>query len=277
MGNRLKRNIGKFHKGGVIVEVKSLEEAKIAEEGGAVAVRIKELQDGTFEKGHIPFDIVEKIVGNCSISVITKMRTGHYVEGKILERLGVHFIEESECLEVIDVNSPFQKRSFSLPVISSFSHFQEAVRKLEEGSAILRTVEKNLKETVHSLKDLQRKVRQLSYMTEEDLYIESIKLGVSINILKEIKAYGRLPVAQFASGGIKTLADAALMMELGADGIIINHDIFSLPNPKEKVQMFVQVTAHFQDYQFITELSKEFQRKENIVEFTENWSEAEIT
>ncbi|MCE4957922.1 pyridoxal 5'-phosphate synthase lyase subunit PdxS [Macrococcoides caseolyticum] len=264
--DKVKRGMAEMQKGGVIMDVVNAEQAKIAEAAGAVAVMALE---------RVPSDIraaggvarmadpriVEEVMNAVSIPVMAKGRIGHITEARVLEAMGVDYIDESEVLTPADEEFHLKKDEFTVPFVCGCRDLGEAARRIGEGAAMLRTKGEpgtgNIVEAVRHLRKVNAQVRKLSVMNDDEIMTEAKILGAPYEVLKEIKALGKLPVVNFAAGGVATPADAALMMELGADGVFVGSGIFKSDNPEKFAKAIVQATTHYQDYKLIGELSKE--------------------
>ncbi|MGK9044069.1 pyridoxal 5'-phosphate synthase lyase subunit PdxS [Mammaliicoccus vitulinus] len=264
--DKVKRGMAEMQKGGVIMDVVNAEQAKLAEEAGAVAVMALE---------RVPSDIraaggvarmadpriVEEVMNAVSIPVMAKGRIGHITEARILESMGVDYIDESEVLTPADEEYHLKKDDFTVPFVCGCRNLGEAARRIGEGAAMLRTKGEpgtgNIVEAVRHMRQVNSEVRKLVVMSDDEIMTEAKNIGAPYEILKEIKNLGRLPVVNFAAGGVATPADAALMMELGADGVFVGSGIFKSEAPEKFAKAIVQATTHYQDYKLITELSKE--------------------
>ncbi|WML50360.1 pyridoxal 5'-phosphate synthase lyase subunit PdxS [Neobacillus sp. PS3-34] len=264
--DRVKRGMAEMQKGGVIMDVINAEQAKIAEEAGAVAVMALE---------RVPSDIraaggvarmadpriVEEVMNAVTIPVMAKARIGHIVEARILEALGADYIDESEVLTPADEEYHLNKRDFTVPFVCGCRDLGEAARRIGEGASMLRTKGEpgtgNIVEAVRHMRKVNAQVRKVSVMNEDELMTEAKLLGAPYEILLEIKRLRRLPVVNFAAGGVATPADAALMMELGADGVFVGSGIFKSDNPAKFARAIVEATTHYQDYKLIAEISKD--------------------
>ncbi|GGE48085.1 pyridoxal 5'-phosphate synthase subunit PdxS [Pullulanibacillus camelliae] len=263
---RVKRGMAEMQKGGVIMDVVNAEQAKIAEDAGAVAVMALE---------RVPSDIraaggvarmadpriVEEVMNAVSIPVMAKARIGHIVEARVLEAMGVDYIDESEVLTPADERFHLDKKSFTVPFVCGCRNIGEAARRIGEGASMLRTKGEpgtgNIVEAVSHLRLVQSQIRKITSMSEDELMTEAKEHGAPYEILLQIKKEGRLPVVNFAAGGVATPADAALMMELGADGVFVGSGIFKSDNPSKFAKAIVEATTHYQDYALIAELSKD--------------------
>lgn len=262
----VKRGMAQMQKGGVIMDVINAEQAKIAEAAGAVAVMALE---------RVPSDIraaggvarmadpriVDEVLNAVSIPVMAKARIGHIVEARILEAMGVDYIDESEVLTPADEEYHILKSDYTVPFVCGCRDLGEAARRIGEGASMLRTKGEpgtgNIVEAVRHMRKVQSQLRKVSIMSEDELMTEAKNLGAPYEILREIKRTGKLPVVNFAAGGIATPADAALMMELGADGVFVGSGIFKSENPERFATAIVQATTYFTDYELIGKLSKE--------------------
>jgi pyridoxal 5'-phosphate synthase pdxS subunit len=263
--DRVKRGMAEMQKGGVIMDVVNAEQAKIAEEAGAVAVMALE---------RVPSDIraaggvarmadpriVEEVLKAVSIPVMAKARIGHIVEARILEAMGVDYIDESEVLTPADEEFHLNKKDYTVPFVCGCRDLGEASRRIGEGASMLRTKGEpgtgNIVEAVRHIRKVNAQVRKVVAMNEDELMTEAKLLGAPYEILLEIKRLGRLPVVNFAAGGVATPADAALMMQLGSDGVFVGSGVFKSENPAKFARAIVEATTHYQDYQLIAELSK---------------------
>lgn len=262
----VKRGMALMQKGGVIMDVVNAEQAKIAEAAGAVAVMALE---------RVPSDIraaggvarmadpriVEEVMNAVSIPVMAKARIGHIVEARVLESLGVDYIDESEVLTPADEEYHLLKNTYTVPFVCGCRNLGEAARRIGEGAAMLRTKGEpgtgNIVEAVRHLRQVNAEVRAIVAMNEDEIMTAAKNFGAPYEVLLEMKRLGRLPVVNFAAGGVATPADAALMMELGADGVFVGSGIFKAENPEKFARAIVQATTHYKDYALIAEVSKE--------------------
>ncbi|QSO47739.1 pyridoxal 5'-phosphate synthase lyase subunit PdxS [Alicyclobacillus mengziensis] len=261
----VKRGMAEMQKGGVIMDVVTPEQAKIAEAAGAVAVMALE---------RVPSDIraaggvarmadptiVEQVMKAVSIPVMAKCRIGHIVEARVLESLGVDYIDESEVLTPADDKYHINKKAFTVPFVCGCRDLGEALRRIAEGASMIRTKGEpgtgNIIEAVKHQRMVAGQIRRVVGMSEDELIAESKAIGAPYELLLEVHNNGKLPVVNFAAGGIATPADAALMMELGSDGVFVGSGIFKSENPEKFGRAIVQATTHYQDYGLIAELSK---------------------
>ncbi|MBP8707146.1 MAG: pyridoxal 5'-phosphate synthase lyase subunit PdxS [Caldisericia bacterium] len=259
------RGLAQMLKGGVIMDVTSPEQAKIAEEAGAVAVMALE---------RVPADIriaggvarmadpliVKAIKKAVSIPVMAKCRIGHFVEAQVLEALGIDYIDESEVLTPADEEHHIDKTKFKIPFVCGCRDLGEALRRISEGASMIRTKGEagtgNVVSAVTHMRKVQDEIRKVSSMSEEELYTEAKNLSVSIELLFEVRKLGRLPVINFAAGGVATPADAALMMQLGADGVFVGSGIFKSSNPPKMAKAIVDATAHYTEPDIIASVSE---------------------
>ncbi|MBF6632540.1 pyridoxal 5'-phosphate synthase lyase subunit PdxS [Planococcus sp. APC 3900] len=264
--DRVKRGMAEMQKGGVIMDVVNAEQARIAEAAGATAVMALERvpsdirRDGGVARMADP-RITEEVMKAVSIPVMAKARIGHIVEARILEAMGVDYIDESEVLTPADEEFHLLKNQYTVPFVCGCRNLGEAARRIGEGASMLRTKGEpgtgNIVEAVRHLRQVNAEVRKVITMSEDELMTEARNLGASYEFLKEVKRLGRLPVVNFAAGGVATPADAALMMELGADGVFVGSGIFKSDNPERFARAIVEATTHYQDYKLIAELSKD--------------------
>ncbi|UTH13717.1 pyridoxal 5'-phosphate synthase lyase subunit PdxS [Macrococcus equipercicus] len=264
--DKVKRGMAEMQKGGVIMDVVNAEQAKIAEAAGAVAVMALERVPSDIRKaGGVARmadpRIVEEVMNAVSIPVMAKGRIGHITEARVLEAMSVDYIDESEVLTPADEEFHLKKDEFTVPFVCGCRDLGEAARRIGEGAAMLRTKGEpgtgNIVEAVRHLRKVNAQVRKLSVMNDDEIMTEAKLLGAPYEVLKEIKALGKLPVVNFAAGGVATPADAALMMELGADGVFVGSGIFKSESPEKFARAIVQATTHYQDYKLIGDLSKE--------------------
>ncbi|SFD71681.1 pyridoxal phosphate synthase yaaD subunit [Lentibacillus persicus] len=270
MGNtgteRVKRGMAEMQKGGVIMDVVNAEQAKIAEEAGAVAVMALERVPsdiraaGGVARMASP-EITEEVMNAVSIPVMAKGRIGHIVEARVLESMGVDYIDESEVLTPADEEYHLKKSDYTVPFVCGCRNLGEAARRIGEGASMLRTKGEpgtgNIVEAVRHMRQVQSEIRKLTSMSDDEVMTFAKEIGAPYELLLEIKEEGRLPVVNFAAGGVATPADAALMMELGADGVFVGSGIFKSNNPAKYAKAIVEATTHYTDYKLIGELSKD--------------------
>ncbi len=263
---RVKKGLAEMLKGGVIMDVTTPEQAKIAEEAGAVAVMALE---------RVPADIraaggvarmadpsvITRIMESVTIPVMAKARIGHFVEAQILEALGVDYIDESEVLTPADEEHHINKNKFTVPFVCGARNLGEALRRIGEGAAMVRTKGEpgtgNVVEAVRHMRTVMDEIRKLQTMDDDELMAEAKNLAAPYELLLEVKKLGRLPVVNFSAGGIATPADASLMMQLGADGIFVGSGIFKSKNPAARAKAIVLATTHYNDPKILAEVSKD--------------------
>jgi pyridoxal 5'-phosphate synthase pdxS subunit len=262
---KVKTGLAQMLKGGVIMDVVTPEHARIAEDAGACAVMALE---------RVPADIraaggvarmsdptvIEAIMKAVSIPVMAKCRIGHFVEAQVLEALGVDYIDESEVLTPADESHHVWKHDFKVPFVCGCRNLGEALRRIGEGAAMIRTKGEagtgDIVEAVRHMRTVMDEIRKLVNMPQEELMTEAKELGAPFALVEEIHKTGKLPVVNFAAGGVATPADAALMMQLGADGIFVGSGIFKSNNPEMRAKAIVKATTHYQDAAIIAEVSK---------------------
>ena len=262
---KVKTGLAQMLKGGVIMDVVTPEHAKIAQEAGACAVMALE---------RVPADIraaggvarmsdptvIEAIMKVVSIPVMAKCRIGHFVEAQVLESLGVDYIDESEVLTPADEAHHVWKHDFKVPFVCGCRNLGEALRRLGEGAAMIRTKGEagtgNVVEAVRHMRTVMDSIRKLANMPEEELMAQAKEMGAPFELVEEIHRTGKLPVVNFAAGGIATPADAALMMQLGVDGVFVGSGIFKASKPEVIAKAIVKATTHYKDPQIIADVSK---------------------
>lgn len=262
---RVKRGMAEMQKGGVIMDVVNAEQARIAEEAGAVAVMaLERVPSDIRAAGGVARmagpEITEAVMNAVSIPVMAKGRIGHIVEARILEAMGVDYIDESEVLTPADDVYHLNKSEYTVPFVCGCRNLGEAARRIGEGASMLRTKGEpgtgNIVEAVRHMRQIQSEIRQLSAMSKDEVMTFAKNIGAPYELLLQIREEGRLPVVNFAAGGIATPADAALMMQLGADGVFVGSGIFKSDNPAKFAKAIVEATTHYTDYKLIAELSK---------------------
>lgn len=251
---------------GVIMDVVNAEQAKIAEAAGAVAVMaLERVPSDIRAAGGVARSadprIIEEVVDAVSIPVMAKCRIGHISEARVLEAMGVDFIDESEVLTPADEEYHLLKSDYSVPFVCGCRDLGEAARRIGEGSRMLRTKGEpgtgNIVEAVRHIRKVNQQVKQISVLSDDELMTFAKDLGAPYDVLKEIKELGELPVVNYAAGGVATPQDAALMMELGADGVFVGSGVFKSEQPEKFARAIVQATENYQDYKLIGELAKE--------------------
>jgi pyridoxal 5'-phosphate synthase pdxS subunit len=262
---KVKTGLAQMLKGGVIMDVVTAEHARIAEDAGACAVMALE---------RVPADIraaggvarmadpviIEAIMKSVTIPVMAKCRIGHFVEAQALQALGIDYIDESEVLTPADESHHIWKHDFKVPFVCGCRDLGEALRRLGEGAAMIRTKGEagtgNIVEAVRHMRAVMDGIRQLVAMPQEELMARAKELSGPFELVEEIHRTGKLPVVNFAAGGVATPADAALMMQLGADGVFVGSGVFKSSNPSARAKAIVKATTHYQDPAIIAEVSK---------------------
>jgi pyridoxal 5'-phosphate synthase pdxS subunit len=260
-----KKGLAQMLKGGVIMDVVTPEHARIAEDAGACAVMALE---------RVPSDIraaggvarmsdpvmIEGIMAAVSIPVMAKARIGHFVEAQVLEALGVDYIDESEVLTPADEINHIDKHAFKVPFVCGCRNLGEALRRINEGAAMIRTKGEagtgDIVEAVRHIRTLMSEIRRLQSMREDELFVAAKEMDAPYDLVKQVAAEGRLPVVNFVAGGIAIPADAALAMQLGAEGVFVGSGIFKSENPRKTAEAIVQATLHFDNPKIIAEVSK---------------------
>jgi len=262
---KLKTGLAEMLKGGVIMDVVNAEQAKIAEKAGAVAVMALERIPADIRKeGGVarmsPPDKVMEIMEVVSIPVMAKVRIGHFVEAMILESLGVDYIDESEVLTPADEKYHIDKFQFKVPFVCGAKDLGEALRRIGEGAAMIRTKGEagsgNIVEAVRHLRTLRTQIRRLTTLGKEELIQEAKELGAPVSLVEWVATHGKLPVPNFAAGGVATPADAALCMWLGAETVFVGSGIFKSDSPEKLAHSIVEATTHYQDPQVLARCSK---------------------
>ena len=263
---RVKRGMAEMQKGGVIMDVVNAEQAKIAEAAGAVAVMALERvpsdirQAGGVARMANP-KIIEEVMNAVSIPVMAKARIGHISEARVLESMGVDYIDESEVLTPADEEFHILKSDYVVPFVCGCRDLGEALRRIGEGASMLRTKGEpgtgNIVEAVRHIRKVNGQIHVLSSMSNDELMTFARDIGAPYELVKEVKELGKLPVVNFAAGGVATPADAALMMSLGADGVFVGSGIFKSESPEKFARAIVRATTNYEDYALIAELSKD--------------------
>jgi pyridoxal 5'-phosphate synthase pdxS subunit len=262
---RVKRGLADMLKGGVIMDVVTPEQARLAEEAGAVAVMALERvpadirKDGGVARMSDP-DMIDAIMEAVSIPVMAKVRIGHFVEAQVIQSLGVDYIDESEVLTPADESHHIDKWRFDVPFVCGATNLGEALRRLGEGAAMIRSKGEagtgNVVEATRHMRQITGEIRRLSTMDEAELYSAAKEIRAPVELVREVAESGRLPVVLFTAGGIATPADAAMMMQLGADGVFVGSGIFKSGNPEQRARAIVEATTHFEDPQVIAKVSR---------------------
>ena len=263
---RVKRGMAEMLKGGVIMDVVTPEQAKIAEDAGAVAVMALERvpadirAQGGVARMSDP-DMVAGIIDAVSIPVMAKARIGHFVEAQVLQALGVDYVDESEVLTPADYTNHIDKWAFTVPFVCGATNLGEALRRINEGAAMMRTKGEagtgNIVEAVRHMREITDGIRSLATMRAEQLAGAAKDLRAPLDVVQEVSGQGRLPVPLFCAGGIATPADAALMMQLGAEGNFVGSGIFKSDDPERRARAIVEATTHFEDPERVAKASME--------------------
>jgi len=261
-----KKGLAQMLKGGVIMDVVTPEHAKIAEDAGASAVMALERvpadirANGGVARMSDP-DLILKIMDSVTIPVMAKCRIGHFVEAQILEAIGVDYIDESEVLTPADESNHILKNNFTVPFVCGCRNLGEALRRIGEGAAMIRTKGEagtgDVVEAVRHARTVLGDIRRLTAMLDDELMRYSKEIGAPYELVKETKELGRLPVVNFAAGGVATPADAALMMQLGVDGVFVGSGIFKSGDPARRAAAIVKAVTHYQDANILAEVSKD--------------------
>jgi pyridoxal 5'-phosphate synthase pdxS subunit len=262
----VKKGLAQMLKGGVIMDVVTPEHAKIAEDAGACAVMALERvpadirANGGVARMSDP-DLILKIMDSVTIPVMAKCRIGHFVEAQILEAIGVDYIDESEVLTPADEANHILKHNFKVPFVCGCRNLGEALRRVGEGAAMIRTKGEagtgDVVEAVRHARTVLGDIRHLTTMADEELMRYSKEIGAPYELVKETKELGRMPVVNFAAGGVATPADAALMMQLGVDGVFVGSGIFKSGDPARRAAASVKAVTHFQDASILADVSKD--------------------
>jgi len=262
----VKAGLAQMLKGGVIMDVTTAEQARIAEEAGACAVMALE---------KIPADIrvsggvarmsdpkkIKEIMAAVTIPVMAKCRIGHFVEAQILESLGIDYIDESEVLTIADEENHINKHKFKIPFVCGCRNIGEALRRIAEGAAMIRTKGEagtgNVVEAVRHARSVQREIKKLQTIDEDELYSYAKEIQAPLELVRETKKLGRLPVVNFAAGGVATPADAALMMQLGMDGVFVGSGIFKSGDPAKRARAIVHAVTHYNNPKMLADVSED--------------------
>jgi pyridoxal 5'-phosphate synthase pdxS subunit len=261
---RVKRGMAEMLKGGVIMDVVTPEQAKIAEDAGAVAVMALERvpadirAQGGVSRMSDP-DMIDGIIETVSIPVMAKARIGHFVEAQVLQSLGVDYIDESEVLTPADYANHIDKWAFTVPFVCGATNLGEALRRINEGAAMIRSKGEagtgDVSNATKHMRTIRAEINRLSSMADDELYVAAKELQAPYDLVVETARLGRLPVVMFTAG-IATPADAAMMMQLGADGVFVGSGIFKSGNPAERANAIVQATTHFGDADIVAKVSR---------------------
>jgi pyridoxal 5'-phosphate synthase pdxS subunit len=261
----VKRGLAEMLKGGVIMDVVTAEQAKIAEDAGAVAVMALERvpadirSQGGVARMSDP-DLIQQIINSVSIPVMAKARIGHFVEAQVLEALEVDYIDESEVLSPADYVNHIDKWKFKVPFVCGATNLGEALRRITEGAAMIRSKGEagtgDVSEAMKHIRTINSEIAVLKSKSEDELYVAAKELQAPYSLVKEVAKTGKLPVVMFVAGGIATPADAALMMQLGADGVFVGSGIFKSGDPAKRAAAIVKATTYYQDARVIAEASR---------------------
>ncbi|BDV30619.1 pyridoxal 5'-phosphate synthase lyase subunit PdxS [Microbacterium terricola] len=263
--SRVKRGLAEMLKGGVIMDVVTADQAKIAEDAGAVAVMALERvpadirAEGGVSRMSDP-DMIDSIIEAVSIPVMAKARIGHFVEAQILQELGVDYIDESEVLSPADYVNHIDKWGYTVPFVCGATNLGEALRRINEGAAMIRSKGEagtgDVSEATKHIRKITSEINVLRSMTKDELYVAAKELQAPYELVAEVAETGALPVVLFVAGGVATPADAAMMMQLGADGVFVGSGIFKSGNPAERAAAIVKATTFFDDPKVVAEVSR---------------------
>ncbi|MEY4742167.1 MAG: hypothetical protein RL672_917 [Actinomycetota bacterium] len=261
----VKRGLAEMLKGGVIMDVVTPEQAKIAEDAGAVAVMALERvpadirAQGGVSRMSDP-DMIDGIISAVSIPVMAKARIGHFVEAQILQALGVDYIDESEVLSPADYVNHIDKWNFNVPFVCGATNLGEALRRITEGAAMIRSKGEagtgDVSEATKHIRTISGEIRALAAKNDDELYVAAKELQAPYELVREVARSGKLPVVMFVAGGVATPADAAMMMQLGADGVFVGSGIFKSGNPAERAKAIVKATTFYNDPAVLAEISR---------------------
>lgn len=274
----LNKNLAQMLKGGVIMDVTNAKEAQIAQEAGAVAVMALERVPSDIRKqGGVARmsdpKMIKEIIASVSIPVMAKARIGHIVEAQVLEALGVDYIDESEVLTPADDMYHLNKHDFKVPFVCGARNLGEALRRIGEGAAMIRTKGEagtgNVVEAVRHMRTMMSEIRRLLNMPKEELMTFAKDIGAPYELVCNVAENGKLPVVNFAAGGIATPADAALMMQLGSEGVFVGSGIFKSENPAKRAKAIVQATTYYNDPKIIAEVSEDLGESMAGIEISE--------
>jgi pyridoxal 5'-phosphate synthase pdxS subunit len=263
--SRVKRGMAEMLKGGVIMDVVTPDQAKIAEDAGAVAVMALERvpadirKDGGVARMSDP-DMIDGIIEAVSIPVMAKARIGHFVEAQVLQALGVDYVDESEVLTPADEKLHIDKWQFTVPFVCGATNLGEALRRIAEGAAMIRSKGEagtgNVVEATRHMRQMLGDIRRIQGLGEEELFNTAKELGAPYELVREVHDAGRLPVVMFTAGGLATPADAAMMMQLGAEGVFVGSGIFKSGDPAKRANAIVQATLHYDNPDVIAKVSR---------------------
>ena len=262
---RVKRGMAEMLKGGVIMDVVTPEQAKIAEDAGAVAVMaLERVPAASRAQGGVARmsdpDMIEGIIEAVTIPVMAKARIGHFAEAQVIQALGVDYIDESEVLTPADYSNHIDKWQFTVPFVCGATNLGEALRRITEGAAMIRSKGEagtgDVSNAVTHMRRILGEIRALSARSEDELYVAAKELQAPYDLVVEVAKAGRLPVVLFTAGGIATPADAAMMMQLGADGVFVGSGIFKSGDPVKRAEAIVQATRHFDNPDVVAKVSR---------------------
>jgi pyridoxal 5'-phosphate synthase pdxS subunit len=263
--DRVKRGMAEMLKGGVIMDVVTPEQARVAEDAGAVAVMALERvpadirRDGGVARMSDP-DMIDAIRAEVSIPVMAKARIGHFVEAQVLQAIGVDYVDESEVLTPADWTHHIDKRAFTVPFVCGATNLGEALRRIAEGAAMIRSKGEagtgDVSQATTHIRTILSEIKRLTVMDETDLFAAAKELRAPVELVRETAQLGRLPVVLFVAGGVATPADAAMMMQLGADGVFIGSGIFKSGDPAARARSCVEATAYYDDAERIAKVSR---------------------
>ncbi|MGL5405865.1 MAG: pyridoxal 5'-phosphate synthase lyase subunit PdxS [Propionibacteriaceae bacterium] len=263
--DRVKRGMAEMLKGGVIMDVVTPEQAKIAEDAGAVAVMALERvpadirAQGGVSRMSDP-DMIDGIIAAVSIPVMAKARIGHFAEAQILQSLGVDYIDESEVLSPADYSNHIDKWKFTVPFVCGATCLGEALRRINEGAAMIRSKGEagtgDVSNAVTHMRTIRAEINRLRSMAPDELYVAAKEMAAPYELVKEVAETGKLPVVMFTAGGIATPADAAMMMQLGAEGVFVGSGIFKSGNPEQRAKAIVKATTFFDDPAVVADVSR---------------------
>src|SRR3954449_9957550 len=263
--DRVKRGMADMLKGGVIMDVVTAEQAKIAEDAGAVAVMALERvpadirAQGGVARMSDP-DLIDAIEAAVSIPVMAKARIGHFVEAQVLQSLGVDYIDESEVLTPADYSNHIDKWAFTVPFVCGATNLGEALRRINEGAAMIRSKGEagtgDVSNATTHMRQIRDEIRRLTSLPEDELFVAAKDLQAPYELVREVASLGRLPVVLFTAGGIATPADAAMMMQLGADGVFVGSGIFKSGDPAKRAEAIVKATTFYDDPDVIAKVSR---------------------
>jgi pyridoxal 5'-phosphate synthase pdxS subunit len=262
---RVKRGMAEMLKGGVIMDVVTAEQAKIAEDAGAVSVMALERvpadirSQGGVARMSDP-DLIDQIIEAVSIPVMAKARIGHFVEAQVLQSLGVDYVDESEVLTPADEANHIDKWAFTVPFVCGATNLGEALRRISEGAAMIRSKGEagtgNVVEATRHMRKIRAGIRRLGNLDETELYAAAKELRAPVDLVKEVAEAGKLPVVLFTAGGLATPADAAMMMQLGAEGVFVGSGIFKSGDPAKRAEAIVKATTFYDDPEMVAKVSR---------------------